>query len=92
MFFIPFLVGAAIIGGTAYVISQVIRNKKPIKDISILRNILRNSTQIDYGILSKEISILDRTPNYVDVGLYNNDVIRIEAPFVSYTLKPGMKC
>ena len=92
MFFLPFLVGAAIIGGTAYVISQVIRNKKPIKDISILRNILRNSTKIDYGILSKKISILDCAPNYVDVGLYNNDVIRIEAPSVSCKLKPGMKC
>lgn len=102
MFFLPFLIGAAIIGTGAYVVSQVFQIKKHInskQDVKYavnenLKACLKSDTtyKVDVDIYSDDFTIVGCDANNVDVNVGNNKIIRIEALSVSKKIKPGMKC
>lgn len=102
MFFLPFLIGAAIIGTGAYVVSQVFQIKKHInskQDVKYavnesLKACLKSDTtyKVDVDIYSNDFTIVGCDANNVDVNVGNNEIIRIEALSVSKKIKPGMKC
>ena len=98
MFFLPFLIGAAIIGTGAYVVSQVFQIKKHInskQDVKYavkegLKACLKSDTTYKEDV--DVYSIVGCDANNVDVNVGNNEIIRLEALSVSKKIKPGMKC
>lgn len=102
MFLLPFLIGAAIIGTGAYVVSQVFQIKKHInskQDVKYavsegLKACLKSDTTYKKYIdaYSDNFTIIGCDANNVDVNVGNNEILRIEALSVSKKLKPGMKC